>query len=74
MSGSDEGSSLKKLWEKLPEGSAFRASIERAMGFLTELTDGEDPRYQAPEKTPAGPTGSDSGDPGPGQNSSAWSR
>jgi len=69
MSGSDEGSSLKKLWEKLPEGSAFRTSIERALGFLTELTDGEDPRYSPPENPPSD---TDRGDPGTGKNSSAW--
>jgi len=50
MSGIDD--QIKKLWEKLPEGSAFREAIERASGFWKEITHGEDPDYRPPEQTP----------------------
>ncbi len=62
MSGIDD--QIRKLWEKLPEGSAFREAIERASGFWKEITQGEDPDYRPPEQTPGRSDGSSNPPPG----------
>ncbi|MCW5827954.1 MAG: hypothetical protein KIT79_01440 [Deltaproteobacteria bacterium] len=70
MTASDGGNPFKNLWEKLPEGSAFRAIIERAASFVTELTEGADPSYEEPDTPPTAPASKDDrGGPSSGHES-----